>query len=329
MPATGAFRLIEAVFDQSRVARIAALAARQHGVVALSQLRASASLSRRCGVGRGVAAHPPPPGVYAVGHAALRAEGHHLAAVLACGPGAVLSHASAAALGGSGLQRPTTIDVTAPDQDGRRKDGLGVHRGEPRAARRAHRRATRAVHHRRAYAARPRRRSSAAARLDARDRDERASRAPRPPRDRHPVGPSSRASRDRSAAPCDRAFDPELLRVRSETEARFYCRVHRAGLPRPLVNRLVAAGRAHVRGRSPLARRPGDPRGRQPVPRHNGGADPRSRTATNCCDVTVGRRCADAKSGMARHRELRHLVATPAAADWRATPRATLVARRA
>jgi len=35
-------------------------------------------------------------GVYSVGHTALRAEGRRLAAVLACGPGAVLSHRSAA-----------------------------------------------------------------------------------------------------------------------------------------------------------------------------------------------------------------------------------------
>jgi hypothetical protein len=35
-------------------------------------------------------------GVCAVGGAVLRAEGHRLAAVLACGPGAVLSHRSAA-----------------------------------------------------------------------------------------------------------------------------------------------------------------------------------------------------------------------------------------
>jgi hypothetical protein len=36
-------------------------------------------------------------GVYAVGHTRLRPEGHRLAAVLACGPRAALSHRSAAA----------------------------------------------------------------------------------------------------------------------------------------------------------------------------------------------------------------------------------------
>jgi hypothetical protein len=37
-------------------------------------------------------------GVYAVGHRALTREGRWMAAVLACGPRAVLSHHSAAAL---------------------------------------------------------------------------------------------------------------------------------------------------------------------------------------------------------------------------------------
>jgi hypothetical protein len=53
-------------------------------------------------------------GVYALGHTLLRPEGHRLAAVLACGPGAVLSHRSAAAhweLLATSQQR---IDVTAP-----------------------------------------------------------------------------------------------------------------------------------------------------------------------------------------------------------------------
>ena len=52
-------------------------------------------------------------GVYAVGHAALRVEGRRLAAVLACGPGAVLSHMSAAAHWGLLRSDQTRIDVTA------------------------------------------------------------------------------------------------------------------------------------------------------------------------------------------------------------------------
>ena len=51
------------------------------------------------------------PGVYAVGHAQLRPEGRWLAAVLAAGPGAALSHRSAAALHGI-REGGGAIDVT-------------------------------------------------------------------------------------------------------------------------------------------------------------------------------------------------------------------------
>ena len=59
-------------------------------------------------------------GVYAVGHRALRAEGRRLAAVLACGPGAVLSHRSAAAHWGLLDTQQARFDVTAP----RSRDGI-------------------------------------------------------------------------------------------------------------------------------------------------------------------------------------------------------------
>jgi very-short-patch-repair endonuclease/predicted transcriptional regulator of viral defense system len=80
-------------------ARIRTLAERQHGVVARSQLLT-------LGVGRSAIEKllrrrsliPLHRGVYAVGHRQLRQEGRWLAAVLAAGPGAVLSHRDAAAL---------------------------------------------------------------------------------------------------------------------------------------------------------------------------------------------------------------------------------------
>jgi predicted transcriptional regulator of viral defense system/very-short-patch-repair endonuclease len=80
---------------------LAGLAARQHGVVARRQL-ASLGLSDtmvrdRVAKGRLVRLHR---GVYAVGHDRLRREGRWLAAVLAVGPGALLSHRDAAALHG-------------------------------------------------------------------------------------------------------------------------------------------------------------------------------------------------------------------------------------
>jgi very-short-patch-repair endonuclease len=53
-------------------------------------------------------------GVYSAGGTVLRPEGHRLAAVLACGPGAVLSHRSAAAHWELLATSQERIDVTAP-----------------------------------------------------------------------------------------------------------------------------------------------------------------------------------------------------------------------
>lgn len=66
-------------------------------------------------------------GVYAVGHPALRREGHWMAASLACGPGAVVSHATAAALWGIRDTAAATIDVTVPSRAGRCRPGLRIH----------------------------------------------------------------------------------------------------------------------------------------------------------------------------------------------------------
>jgi predicted transcriptional regulator of viral defense system len=81
--------------------QIAALAARQHGVVSRAQLLGlglgQGAIDHR--VGRGLL-HPVHRGAYAVGHSVLGPRGQWLAAVLAAGPGAVLSHSSAAALWG-------------------------------------------------------------------------------------------------------------------------------------------------------------------------------------------------------------------------------------
>src|ERR1700761_893540 len=79
--------------------RIAAIAGRQHGVVTVEQL-AEAGIDKdgvawRVRTGR---LHRLHRGVYAVGHRSLSWRGRWLAAVLAVGDGAVLSHSSAAAL---------------------------------------------------------------------------------------------------------------------------------------------------------------------------------------------------------------------------------------
>lgn len=99
----------------ARDAGIAELAARQHGVVARRQLLelglGRGAVDRRIGAKR---LHPVHRGVYAVGHRELSRLGWWMAAVLACGPDAVLSHRSAAALWRIREGSPTRVDVSLP-----------------------------------------------------------------------------------------------------------------------------------------------------------------------------------------------------------------------
>lgn len=116
--------------------RVAVVAGRQYGVIGVAQLRAAGvsrgAVLRRVESGR---LHRIHQGVYAVGHPGVSREGRWLAAVLASGPGAVLSHGGAAAHWG--LLRPLSgpVDVSVPTQAGRRaRTGVRLHR---RAALRA------------------------------------------------------------------------------------------------------------------------------------------------------------------------------------------------
>src|SRR5882757_1723288 len=85
----------------------------QHGVVARSQLLALGytrrEVEQRLHNGR---LHHISHGVYAVGRRELTPHGRWMAAVLACGEGAVLSHRSAAGLWGIGYEERGRIDVT-------------------------------------------------------------------------------------------------------------------------------------------------------------------------------------------------------------------------
>jgi len=108
---------------------LSALLKRQHGVVAKQQLRdlglSDDSVDRRVRQGRLLRVQRG----YAVGHDDLRDKGRWLAAVLASGDGAVLSHRSAAALWG--LMRPAPMsEVTVPRKGNRRgsRGALKVHR---------------------------------------------------------------------------------------------------------------------------------------------------------------------------------------------------------
>lgn len=114
--------------EQPRDAGLAELGAAQHGVVATWQLLvlgfSRREIHRRVASGR---LHSIHRGVYAVGHTKLTLRGRWMAAVLACGKDAALSHRDAAALhnlldAGVGL-----IHVTAPGRSHHRRVGVRVH----------------------------------------------------------------------------------------------------------------------------------------------------------------------------------------------------------
>jgi hypothetical protein len=96
-------------------AAVAALALEQHGVASRAQLIElgfePGAIGRRLRAGR---LHQVHRGVYAVGHRVLSREARWMAAVLACGPGAVLSHRSAAALWRMRDPGSHAIEVTTP-----------------------------------------------------------------------------------------------------------------------------------------------------------------------------------------------------------------------
>lgn len=71
--------------------------------------------------------HQVSKGVYLVGWARLTRERRWMAAVLACGDGAMLSHRSAAALWGFGKERRGVIDVSIARHSSLRRPGIHVH----------------------------------------------------------------------------------------------------------------------------------------------------------------------------------------------------------
>jgi very-short-patch-repair endonuclease len=109
--------------DNSDDPRLWELAAGQHGVVSWEQLRALGYGKRMVHmlVARGWL-HRLSQGVYAVGHTRLSVKGQWMAAALAGGEGAALSHAHAAALHDLRTTPSGLIDVTAP----RRRHVAGV-----------------------------------------------------------------------------------------------------------------------------------------------------------------------------------------------------------
>jgi very-short-patch-repair endonuclease/predicted transcriptional regulator of viral defense system len=115
--------------EPPRDVAIGRLAERQHGVVSLSQLRSlgltASGVRSRVARGRLTGIHR---GVYAVGCARLTMRGHWMAAVLAYGPKAVLSHRSAAGLWGILGDSRATTDISLPRPSARPRAGIEVHR---------------------------------------------------------------------------------------------------------------------------------------------------------------------------------------------------------
>jgi very-short-patch-repair endonuclease len=106
------------------------IAERQHGVVSIRQLRAAGlgdeAVRVRVSAGRLYRLHR---GVYAVGHRPVSRRGFWMAAVLACGAGALLSHRSAAELWELLRPQGEVIEVSTPRRGGRAKRrGVRLHR---------------------------------------------------------------------------------------------------------------------------------------------------------------------------------------------------------
>jgi predicted transcriptional regulator of viral defense system len=108
--------------------RLGPIAAAQEGLVTTAQLREVGLhddvVSRWVDAGR---LHPVLRTVFAFGHRAVGPRARLRAVVLACGPGTVISHRSAAWLLGLRETNPVTVDVICPGQAGRKVDGIRVH----------------------------------------------------------------------------------------------------------------------------------------------------------------------------------------------------------
>jgi len=105
------------------------LASRQDGAVGRAQLLALGytrdEIAHDIKRARLLAIHQ---GVYAVGHGALSDRGRMIAALVAAGPGAVLSHETAAYHWSLVPSLPPFIDVTVTDRAPRTRAGVRVHR---------------------------------------------------------------------------------------------------------------------------------------------------------------------------------------------------------
>jgi len=105
--------------------RVAAIAGSQAGLITVEQLRgvgiADSTISEAVARGR---LHPIFHGVYCVGHRYLTVHARLLGATMACGPGSVVSHGTAAWVLGLRKWRSEEVDVIAPVEAGRKIPGI-------------------------------------------------------------------------------------------------------------------------------------------------------------------------------------------------------------
>jgi len=114
---------------RERAQQVWALTERQHGAVSLSQLLAfgytPAAIAHRLNRGR---LHPVMRGIYAVGRPELSRLGQMMAAVLACGAGAVVSHGTAAELWRLRRRELGPLHISVPGETRSRRPGIVVQR---------------------------------------------------------------------------------------------------------------------------------------------------------------------------------------------------------
>jgi very-short-patch-repair endonuclease len=105
------------------------LARNQHGVLSREQLLevgySRHAIDHRIRTGR---LHPLHRGIYAVGRPHVTDHGRWMAAALAAGNGAVISHFSAAALWRIGSEKPRTIELSLPSPFQHHRPGLRIYR---------------------------------------------------------------------------------------------------------------------------------------------------------------------------------------------------------
>ena len=211
---------------------LAEIARRQHGLVTASQLRSLpldvSSIRWRERTGR---LHRRFRGVYSVGHEVLTCEGIWLAAVLASGPTAALSHRSAAHHLGLITESPDWFtEVTASTRGRRAQQGIRLYESTRQPPEQF-------TEHRRIRSTSPARTIADLAAVSTRRRVERAM-----GRAEVLYSLSAKelldAARYRKGAPTIRLIlgSDEVVMTRSELEDRFLALVSRAGLPAPRTN---------------------------------------------------------------------------------------------